>query len=83
MNKEEEKNLIMARLSNLKNAEESIKKVSVTDDYTVDERNEIRAWVEKAKKKNEDETDDVVWKVRGTPKNGLRLARFAKQTPRV
>ena len=83
MNTDEEKDTVMARLPNLKNAEDKLKMISVTDDYTVDERNEIKTWVEKAKKKNEKETGDVVWKVRGTPKNGLRLAKFPKRTPRV
>ena len=81
MNTDDEKDLVMARLPNLKNAEDNLKKVSVTDDYTADERNEIKIWVEKAKKRNEDETGDVIWKVRGTPKNGLRLAKFTKRTP--
>ncbi len=83
MNTDDEKDLVMTRLPNLKNAEDNLKKVSITDDYTVDERNEIKIWVEKAKKRNEDETGDVIWKVRGTPKNGLRLAKFTKRTPQV
>ena len=60
MNTEEEKNKIMARIPNLKNADDTLKNISVTDDYTVDERNEIKSWVEKAKKRNEVETDEVV-----------------------
>ena len=83
MNTDEEKDTVMARLPNLKNAEDKLKMISVTYYYTVDEINEIKTWVEKAKKKNEKETGDVVSKVRGTPKNGLRLAKFPKRTPRV
>ena len=79
MKTEEEKDAVMARLPNLKNAEDKFKKISVTDDYTVDERNEIRKWVDKAKEQNRDDNSDVIWKVRGTPKNGMRLVKFSKQ----
>lgn len=74
------KDLFMKRLPNLKNAEQQdFKKISITDDYTVSERNEIRSWVEKAKEKNRDESGQYVWKVRGSPKNGMRLVKFTKQ----
>ena len=57
----------MSRLSNLKNAEEIYRKVSVRDDYTIEEREQIREWAKKADRKNKDENTDA-WKVRGTPK---------------
>ena len=78
---EELKDSIMKRLPNLKNAEEQdFKKISITDDYTVSERNEIRTWVEKAREKNRKEkSDKYTWKVRGTPKNGMSLVKFIKQ----
>ena len=71
----------MKRLRNLKNAEEQdFKKISITDDYTVSERNEIRTWVEKAREKNgKEKSDKYTWKVRGTPKNGMSLVKFIKQ----
>ena len=76
---ENEKETVMARLSNLKNAEDRFKKISVTDDYTVEERQEIRNWIEKAKVKNQSESGNFIWKARGSPKNGMRLVKFAKQ----
>ena len=42
MRNEEEKDGIMSRLSNLKNAEDIYKRLSVRDDYTIEERETIR-----------------------------------------
>lgn len=78
MKSESEKDHLMSRLVNLKNAEDRFKRISVTDDYTAQEREEIRRWVDKAREKNLDENGQFTWKVRGTPKNGLRLARIAR-----
>ena len=69
----------MSRLPNLKNTEDRFKRISITDDYTIQEREEIRRFVEKAKEKSSAENGKFTWKVHGTPKNGLRLARIAKQ----
>ena len=63
MNNAAEKDKIMSRLSNLKNAEEIYRKVSVRDDYTIEEREQIREWVKKADRKNKDENYTNVWKV--------------------
>ena len=71
-----EKNNVVSKLSNLKNAEDKIKKIRITDDYTLKERREIGEWIEKAKEKTQQESGQYVWKVRGTPKNGMRLAKF-------
>ena len=76
---ENEKNKIMSRLSNLKDAEDRFKKISVTDDYTVEERQEIKCWVDKAKEKTESEDGKFVWKVRGSQKEQMRLVRFTKR----
>ena len=48
---ENEKNSIIARLSNLKNAEDRLKRINITEDYTVEERQEIKNGWEKPKKK--------------------------------
>ena len=69
-----EKGKVMSRLGRLKGADKVFKKISVTDDYTMEEREEIKRWVIMAKEKNMSGTTDYVWKVRGTPKEGLRLA---------
>ena len=37
----------MSRLCNLKNADEIYRKLSIRDDYTIEEREEIREWVNK------------------------------------
>ena len=73
-----DKESIMSRLSNLKNAEPIYRSVSVRDDYTIEERELVREWVKKAEDKNK-EYNTQVWKVRGTPKNGLRLAKITKR----
>ncbi len=67
-----DKDELMSKLGNLKNANNKFKKINVTDDYTIKERNEIRQWVEKSKEMNNDmQESDFVWKVRGTPKIGM------------
>ena len=40
-----EKDNIMVRLVNLKYAEDIYRKLSVRDDYTIEERNQIKEWV--------------------------------------
>ena len=77
---EAEKDKVMMKLPNLKDKAE-YKGVSITEDYTVTERKLIQDWRDKAKTKNEEEGPDsnYVWRVRGTPKNGLDLKRFPKQ----
>ena len=72
-----DKDELMSKLGNLKNANNKFKKINVTDDYTIKERNEIRQWVEKSKEMNNDmQESDFVWKVRGTPKIGMRLVKI-------
>ena len=39
---ENEKDSIISRLSNLKNAEDRLKRINITEDYTVEERQEIK-----------------------------------------
>ena len=71
-----EKELVMSSLGKLKNAPENLKKISVTEDYTVGEREIIRNKVAEAKQKTETEGEGkYMWRVRGTPKNGLRLMK--------
>ena len=82
MNNEEEKNNIMANLRNLKD-QVAFKGLSVTDDYTIAERRMIKEWTDKVKENNDKESPDsnYMWRVRGAPKNGLRLKDFLKQRP--
>ena len=74
-----QKEQIMRRLVNLKNAEDKFRKISVREDLSFEERALIKEWVEKAELKNMEENTDE-YKVRGNPKNGLRLVRLTKQT---
>ena len=61
----------------------SYKGISITEDLTVAERDQYKTWLEKANKKNQDEPNDTsfVWRVRGSPKNGLYLKKIQKKTP--
>ena len=77
---EDEKINVMNHLSNLKKAQEKFNKISITDDYTVQEREEIRRFVTEANKKNATETENFFWRVRGSPKTGLELKRVPKKT---
>ena len=78
MNNTDDKEKVMSRFGNLKNADEVFRKLSVREDYTIKERELIREWVNKAERKNVEEITKA-WKVRGTPKNGLRLVKITKQ----
>ena len=72
----EDKGKIMHSLNKLKNADEAFRGISVRDDYTIEERQLIKTMTEEAKRKNE--TENVThWKVRGTPKNGLKVVKIA------
>ena len=74
-----EKELVMNNLNKLKNAEDKFRKISITDDYTNEEREAIKIKVTEAKNKTEVEGGgNFIWRVRGSPKNGLRLVRFTK-----
>jgi len=67
-----DKEKIMQSLKNLKN-NESYNGMSIMIDLTEGERALYKSWTEKAKQKNLDEPSDskFVWRVRGSPKNGL------------
>ena len=74
----DQKEQFMSKLGKLKFADDEFKKISVTNDYTIVEREEIRRWVKKANDKN-DGMKDYVWKLRGTPKTGMRLVKIRNQ----
>ena len=61
---------IMSNLGKLKGSEREFGKISITDDYTASEREQIRKFSQLAKEKTET-TEGKLFKVRGTPKNGL------------
>ena len=64
----QEKEVVMKNLNRLKNADE-FRKLSIKDNYTRKEREEIKTWVAKAKDKNEqDEESTFIWRIRDCPK---------------
>ena len=76
----QEKEVVMKNVNRLKNAADKFRKLSIKDDYTREEREETKTWVANAKDKNErEEYSTFVWRVRGCPKNGLRLRRMQKR----
>ena len=75
---EEEQQKIMENLKNLK-GNQDYKGISIKEDYTMSERQLIKEYIEQAKALNAKETAKEttnIYKVRGTPKNGLFLKRF-------
>ena len=80
MSSETEKELVMANLKNLK-GKENYRRISITDDHTIKERNMVQEFVKKAKaaNENEDSNSGFEWKVRGSPKNGMSIKKFKKR----
>ena len=79
MGSTDEKSQIMLRLVNLKNADEKFRATSVRDDHSLEERKLIKEWVQIAEEQNKAENTDE-YRVRGSPKNGLRTVRVTKKT---
>ena len=73
-----EKANVMKNLGRLKGTERYFGKISVKDDYTTSEREEIRLLTERAKKETA-ENPEKVFKVRGNSKNGWRVVSFQKK----
>ena len=84
INSEAEKNQIIENLKELK-GQESFRGISITDDYTLAQRQMIKEFSQMAKENNNKEPQHSpnVWRVRGSPKNSLRLKKFTKQGPVV
>ena len=55
--------------------QEIYRKISITEDYTQEERREIKRWVDEAKERTKREVG-YEWKVRGTPRTKLRLVKI-------
>ena len=77
MKTRENKDKAMQNLKQLKGKEDDFGKISVTEDYTKSERDEIKSYVEKAKRMSAEDPTKT-YKVRGDPKNGLRMVWFKK-----
>ena len=70
-----DKDNVLGNLSKLKGTVEEFGKISITSDYTKTERDQIKAMSEKAKAQSAADKDRV-YKVRGDPKNGLKIVSF-------
>ena len=78
MKMKEDKQNVMRNLRKLKGTIDEFGRISVTEDYTQSEREQLRKWSDDAKKKSADDAE-FDYKVRGDPKNGLRLLRVSKK----
>ena len=78
MRSKEDKLYVMNNLTKLKGTQEHLGKISITDDYTTADREEIRRWVKKAEAMSAEDAEKV-YKVRGDPKNGMKLIWFPKK----
>ena len=67
---------LMKRLKELKQ-HKRYSKLSITDDMTRMERDLVKGWKKKADERNQRETNkDYVWRVRGSPREGLYLKKI-------
>ena len=78
MKSKEDKEMVMNNLGKLKNTERYFGKISLKDDYTSNEREQIRLLTTEAAKK-QDENPERVFRVRGDSKNGWRIVSFPKK----
>ena len=76
---EQDKSLVLSKLRNLKD-DERFHRIGITEDYTISERLLIKGYHDKATKMNleEPDKDNYIWRVRGSPKNGLHLKKTKK-----
>ena len=68
----------MKNLGRLKGTERFFGRISVKDDYTTNEREQIRMLTQQAAKQTE-ESPDRSYKVRGDSKNGWHIMSFPKK----
>ena len=73
-----DKPVIFRNLRKLKEAEDKFKKVSISNDYSEEERAAIKQKVDEAKKKTGEESKNWVFRVRGPPWN-LTVIKTRKQ----
>lgn len=71
------KNKFMESLYRLKDADVKFKNISITHDFTPNERVECKSLVIEAKKKQDEEKGEYLWRVRGLP-GQLKLIKIRK-----
>lgn len=79
MTNTDEKEEFMSKLWMLKNVRSRFGNISIAHDLTLEERNLIKKWVEEAERRNMQETNEYRWRVRGTPRTGMRLVKIMKE----
>ena len=80
LNSEEDKEKVLNNLRNLKD-KFPCKGISITEDFTYNERILIKEFNEQAKTKNAQEEankSNIVWRIRGSPQNDLMVNKFTK-----
>ena len=75
MNNTGDKTEVMSNLNRLRNSGDVWNGISVREDYTAEERELIRQMSDEAKRRNQAENVSH-WKVRGTPKKGLKIVKI-------
>ena len=78
MKSKEEQNRIMENLHHLKGTERYFGKISIKDDYTISEREEIKLLTERAKEQST-QNPERFYRVRRNSKNGWRIVSYLKQ----
>lgn len=79
MTNTDQKDEFMSKLWMLKNVRSRFGNISIAHDLTSEERNLIKKWVEEAERRNMKETNEYRWRVRGTPRTGMRLVKIMKE----
>ena len=76
-----DKDLIMKNLFKLK--ETIFNHLSITEDFTINERKKIKEMHERTKKLNEEnDNNDFRWVIRGSPRTNLRIMKNFSKKPK-
>ena len=71
------KNVVMSNVTNLRLASGEFKGVTISHDMTVKEREQCKLLVQEAKKKQDEETGNFIYRVRGLP-GQMKVVRLRK-----
>ena len=72
-----DKEKIMSNLHHLKNL--GYIGLSITDDFSINERKKIKAMCQEAKRKTADSGGDFIWRVRGSPRTSLYFIKTSRE----
>ena len=79
MTSSDDKDTVMNHLNHLK-GDDDLGKISVKDDLTRNERDQVKRFINNAKEQTQ-ASEDFRFVVRGSPKNGLWLKKVPKRVP--